>query len=599
MSAFSPDAAATASLSGSDAGKASQACSSCRRQKRRCDKALPSCALCTRVGRECDYSETPSQPTIRHIEELQDQLATLESKLTQATTAAASNLGLNHLSPGSQPKSCSTSPRLLPAEITWRRGPNVFDPSLFLDRDLFQWVGLPVRKPTGEVPQDVLQCIGQGEVLQNIVLDYFGDVHPWLPMVSKKRIHFGYPSWGENPDIAFLYLAMALITSQPQTGFLPTENYIYIAAKRFSAQLDSVGTASLQYLQGSMLVALYEYGQGIHSAAWMTVAQCVRYADLIGLPSYKESNGMLGLCESWTEAEERRRTWWAVYVVDKIVSLGSQKRSLCGEPSPNEVLPFDDEAWDTGNASLAIQRTVSSPFHEPQSAFGRLCQSALLIGRLFRQSQRMESRRVNRERAQYAELTKLTDAAHSLGACLRADMTTGPSTYWSLAGTQCLVASVIMKTLQLYGPGATTRAAPSEGGLSAPGATQEHHQGVWAEENVAMQQLLHAQDGLRKTAAHVHVLAADLLANTALEEGLVKTTPLALDALYAAAAVSPAKEDLAALDTLRNCLLRVAGRWRLGAEYVKLLDFRDMHAAMMGHGQQALAAMPGLMQNMM
>ena len=109
-------------------------------------------------------------------------------------------------------------------------------------------------------------------------------------------MNFDNEPWDGGADLPLLYLSMKLITSQPRVGFEAVENYLYTASKRFLSLLESSGTASLLYLQALVLVALYEYGQGIYPAAWMTVGQCVRYADFIGLPSYGESNDVLGQC---------------------------------------------------------------------------------------------------------------------------------------------------------------------------------------------------------------------------------------------------------------------------------------------------------------
>ena len=121
-------------------------------------------------------------------------------------------------------------------------------------------------------------------------------------MVTKTRMSFDNEPWDGGADLPLLYLAMKLITSQPRAGFEAVENYLYTASKRFLSLLESSGTASLLYLQALVLVALYEYGQGIYPAAWMTVGQCVRYADFIGLPSYEESNDVLGQCVSISSA---------------------------------------------------------------------------------------------------------------------------------------------------------------------------------------------------------------------------------------------------------------------------------------------------------
>lgn len=61
--------------------RANLSCSTCRRQKRRCDKALPSCSLCTRMNRACDYSAPTSTPTSEDFNVLRQKLLDLESRL--------------------------------------------------------------------------------------------------------------------------------------------------------------------------------------------------------------------------------------------------------------------------------------------------------------------------------------------------------------------------------------------------------------------------------------------------------------------------------------------------------------------------------------
>lgn len=140
----------------------------------------------------------------------------------------------------------------------------------------------------------MFQCIGNADDLEQTLSDYFGDIHPWFPMVSRKHMNTSFQLLETGGDVAILVLAMKLITSQPQRGFASSENYLYTACKRYAALLENIGTTSLQYVQALTLIALYEYGQGIYPAAWMTIGQCVRYADYIGLPSYRESSAILG-----------------------------------------------------------------------------------------------------------------------------------------------------------------------------------------------------------------------------------------------------------------------------------------------------------------
>lgn len=63
------------------APKASQACLSCRRQKRRCDKKIPACSLCERMNRACDYSDTSPAPTADDFNILRQRVHELEGRL--------------------------------------------------------------------------------------------------------------------------------------------------------------------------------------------------------------------------------------------------------------------------------------------------------------------------------------------------------------------------------------------------------------------------------------------------------------------------------------------------------------------------------------
>lgn len=87
---------------------------------------------------------------------------------------------------------------------------------------------------------------------------------------------------------------------------------------------------------------------------------------------------------TWTEAEERRRVYWATHILDRVISLGS-KRPFAGGPSPPSsasFLPVDDYAWDTGDMALALQRPISTPLAEPRtSPFARLLQVTLYISK--------------------------------------------------------------------------------------------------------------------------------------------------------------------------------------------------------------------------
>jgi len=102
------------------------------------------------------------------------------------------------------------------------------------------------------------------------------------------------PLWEAGPDLALLFLCMKLITSRPQDGIESSQNPTYTSAKRFVALLETTGTVSLILLQANILVTLFEYGQAIYPAAWMSAGWCVRYGNLLGINGRSEAAQLLG-----------------------------------------------------------------------------------------------------------------------------------------------------------------------------------------------------------------------------------------------------------------------------------------------------------------
>ncbi|RYP57945.1 hypothetical protein DL769_009192 [Monosporascus sp. CRB-8-3] len=471
------------------AAKANQVCHSCKRQKRKCDKALPSCGLCSRMSRTCDYSDAPPAPTAEDIMGLQLKLLELESRLS---ISSGSDGSLGRLDPYNETASHQGhTPRLQAGEPLWESSPNIFPSTAFIDTRLFRRVGLSIPRPLIDVPQ-------------------------------------------------------ALI-----------------------------------------LVALYEYGQGIYPAAWMTVGQCVRYADFIGLPSYQDSNHILGQCGTWVEVEERRRTWWAVYILDKLVAIGSRKRPLSTEPSPNEMLPVADSAFEAGDISAAAQGTMFAPFTEPQPPFSRLCQGAMLVSRALDHARRAELRKLNCELGDAVAVGNLTDSACSLFTSIQRELVAQPAAYFSLVPAQCMALNAATTTLTIYAAGDT-----QVGGF----ATADIPAVAGCDDGLSLR-----VTALRKTVARARDLARDLSAMTAHDEEVVKTSPLVLNAVYSAAAetfflAAPAPastwkdhsscdDDLLATTTTeaaRKCLARLSPRWRLAGEYLKALDHLEMNVVLAG-----------------
>lgn len=129
--------------------RAVQACLTCRKQKRKCDKLLPSCSRCASLQRICDYTDSASAvvPTAEDFAALQSKLNDLEGRLISrieeqsSVTFNAYDTGIGNL--GSNVGDYVSTP-------TWT---NKFPSVLFLDMDVYKFANAIPPKPEVDVPQ--------------------------------------------------------------------------------------------------------------------------------------------------------------------------------------------------------------------------------------------------------------------------------------------------------------------------------------------------------------------------------------------------------------------------------------------------------------
>ncbi|KAI3395728.1 hypothetical protein diail_951 [Diaporthe ilicicola] len=609
---------------GSGSSRATQACVTCRKQKRKCDKILPSCSRCASLQRACDYSDAASPaagPSAEAFASLQTKLAEIEARLDSARAIPPRN----HMggTPGSSAyvggsESSPESAGLItagPGGDMWVDGQTScrstnFPGVMFLDSDIYKSARIQIPNPNIDIPMEVLEILASSNVVEETATSYFDTIHRWFPFISRKRMSLGISLSDGGPDLALLFLAMKLITTAPTPDVRSAaDSHLYTACKRFLAQLESAGTLSILYLQAMILVALYEFGHSVYPAAWMTSGSCVRYAAMLGLPSYQESCTILGQCTTWTEAEERRRVWWATKILDRAISLGSKKR-LAGGPDQAtdvEMLPVDDQAWDSGDMAFSLQRPTTTPLEDlSASPFARLAQATMLISRAMEHCKGAARRYLHRggkgsgnglagkeqDKGAFSikEVTEIIRDLHTLGRAIDTDITNaggvGSATYFASCPSRCLVWSTIIMVLDLYSCPEHMR--PGSGTGSEDGRTAEE---------LAMQ--VEAIKGLTATSEKIQAFAVELLsvsdspatspdvsmagAEGIRADGVDRMSPLCFDAIYCALATfhwhwkeNGQPEMRHGMEQTRAALVRMAPRWRLAGEYLDIERHHDV-----------------------
>ncbi|KAH6873945.1 hypothetical protein B0T10DRAFT_234210 [Thelonectria olida] len=323
-------------------------CLPCQRSKKKCDRRRPQCSLCVRHRRACHYDARSS-----------------------SAGSASHTSGI----PDAQSHSHVDAP-----QHSGKPFPAVF----FLDSVLFQRSVNKLPDLGFTLDPDLLSFVGNVFADKEFIATYFTFTHPWIPFLSKKLFmeRTLNPLLPAKPENTLLVAAMKLVANSPCGGDARTPQYFSIKDALFRAE--RFGVLEFKVFQATILVAIYELGHAIYPAAHSTIGNCVRYGSALGVNNTVETTH-LEEGQSSTEGEERRRSWWAVVVLDRFMNLGCAERAcLFRDPSSYSILPMDDGVWERGGHSGRNVHFLSSP---PTETMGRYCltaQAASLLGRVFR-----------------------------------------------------------------------------------------------------------------------------------------------------------------------------------------------------------------------
>lgn len=279
-------------------------CFFCCRSKRRCDKNLPTCQLCIKKGLKCSYPHRHSQ------------------------RAAPPPCGVHGSESGNDSNSAHAEPVIA-------QGSNVsqFQPVLctsfavnaaisFLAPDLFREAGLEIPRLDLGIPDEVSLHIGDSQQVLETASRFFQMT--WMPIVSRKR-HLAAvlnPLSPSRRPTVLLHLCMKLCYLPVNDDEGRKRTSLYRSIKKFYSEVESTGDLCVQVLQAAIFIAVFEIGDAIYPAAYLTVGGCACYGIAMGLDKINKTRlgGEHNRTASWMEIEEKRRVWWAILNLDRSVT---------------------------------------------------------------------------------------------------------------------------------------------------------------------------------------------------------------------------------------------------------------------------------------
>ncbi|KAK4075565.1 transcriptional regulator family: Fungal Specific TF [Trichoderma harzianum] len=254
----------------------------------------------------------------------------------------------------------------------------------FIAPDIFHQARLDLPRPQLSLihrPHDASD-------IHKISSTYFETVHWWMPIVSRKGFFAKLlnPLQHSRAELCLLVTAMKLICSQadmPTPGDDANNIVAYKRTKQMCFEMETSGNLSLRVLQAGILIALYETGHAIYPAAYLSVGACVRYGIALGIDKLVlESDGAHDGLQMYTqtEVEEQRPVWWALLLLDRFMCLASPERTPSTKnPTFNDLLPIDDQNFDSGNIKPGDPFSISAGFNLEMGLFSRLAQATYLL----------------------------------------------------------------------------------------------------------------------------------------------------------------------------------------------------------------------------
>ncbi|KAJ5780362.1 transcriptional regulator family: Fungal Specific TF [Penicillium paradoxum] len=299
------------------------ACEECRKKKLRCDRRRPQCDQCEESGTACLVNQirSPRGPKKGHLKALRNRIATLESIIN----CDQGNSSARDASDGNEKyQSDETVQILSPPEEYIPNAPNSES------RDIPYNVGTsPLSTPVTSMtpPDEETSDIIEADLDQL----YFDRVHPVAPMLHQGR----YFSWSQRSDkpsshICLQY-AMWALAAASSAHLQHMRESLYTRARSGIEALDhdieSTNAACLQAAQAWLLLTHYEFRYMSYRRAWLTAGRAFRLiqlAKLYEIDRLNEININMAHPEAWAEAEEKRRTYWLAYCLDRFLNISDE-----------------------------------------------------------------------------------------------------------------------------------------------------------------------------------------------------------------------------------------------------------------------------------
>ncbi|KAI6086316.1 fungal-specific transcription factor domain protein [Hypoxylon rubiginosum] len=348
------------------------ACEECRKKKLRCDRQRPQCGACANAQVKCEVNDrrVPRGPKKGSIGALRSRIVALERRLSTSQsednlTADAHESGSAEDSPVRENAIASFNlpdwgipqqeqPPNVSIPLTWgipETAPQ--SPLLFPDLPV-----LPTTATSYPSPRQSPTSTGDIFITDLVKADltqlYFDRVHPVVPILNKPKT-FKWMNDGKNMSEPRQCLQYAMWTSATafSSQFIGIQEAIYAKTRFLLDQLDLNGNDSLichiEHVQSWILITFYEFAKTNYRRGWLSAGRVFRLVQFLKLYDL-DSPKPLGLDSEGDliSLEEKRRTFWVAYCLDRFMSVIEGAPMTLSEEVVYTRLPCLDADFERG-----------------------------------------------------------------------------------------------------------------------------------------------------------------------------------------------------------------------------------------------------------
>ncbi|CRG91749.1 putative transcriptional regulatory protein C777,02 [Talaromyces islandicus] len=346
------------------------ACEECRRRKLRCDRQ-PQCGNCVESGVICTTTTVrPARgPKKGHLKALKGRIATLERCIMEQQGGISLPVSDGSLSPVEEVQhQCSSD------------GENGQEVQKIIDLRRAS-LPSPIEYQNNSIPELVRADLDQL---------YFERVHPLVPVIQRTR----YFTWAKLPtksdSRSCLQYAMWTLAASLSTHCQSIRDSLYTETKKKLEALESreneMDLFDIEEAQAWLLLAIYQFTRTTYRKGWMSAGRLIRLVQLMRLYELDSPTDMSNqLIEpEWVEVEEKRRTFWMAYTLDRFANIRKGWPITLTEQILTR-LPIPEAEFQSGQPMVMgflSDSLAGSEFNlAPQSSFSECIILATLCGR--------------------------------------------------------------------------------------------------------------------------------------------------------------------------------------------------------------------------